>query len=246
MSANNESSSFDVKNLIIPNHIAIIMDGNGRWAKKRNLPRNAGHKEGAKAVAETMKSCSDFGIKYLTLYAFSSENWQRSEEEVSGLMELLNYYLDNKLEEFHKNNIVLRVIGSKHRLNIDILEKISKAEQKTSLNTGLNLVLAIDYGAREEIVLAAKQLVSAVISGEIALSAIDENLFSANLLTKDIPDPDLLIRTSGEIRLSNFLLWQLAYTEFYFTDILWPDFSKKDLYKAIIAFNQRERRYGRN
>ncbi len=228
----------------IPNHVAIILDGNGRWAKKRLLPRNLGHKAGAKAVEDICEDAWNLGIKYLTVYAFSTENWKRPEDEVNALMKLLRNYLVDCIERSNKNNMRVRVIGEKTGLSQDIQESIEKLEKVTEKNTGLNFTIAINYGSRDEITRAVKKIAERVAKGEIAPDSIDMNVISESLDTKGIPDPDLLIRTSGEERLSNFLLWQLAYTEFYFTDVLWPDFNKKELEKAIEKYNGRERRFG--
>lgn len=228
----------------IPNHVAIILDGNGRWAKKRLLPRNLGHKAGAKAVEDICEDAWNLGIKYLTVYAFSTENWKRPEDEVNALMKLLRNYLVDCIERSNKNNMRVRVIGEKTGLSQDIQESIEKLEKVTEKNTGLNFNIAINYGSRDEITRAVKKIAERVAKGEITPDSIDMNVISESLDTKGIPDPDLLIRTSGEERLSNFLLWQLAYTEFYFTDVLWPDFNKKELEKAIEKYNGRERRFG--
>lgn len=228
----------------IPNHVAIILDGNGRWAKKRLLPRNLGHKAGAKAVEDICEDAWNLGIKYLTVYAFSTENWKRPEDEVNALMKLLRNYLVDCIERSNKNNMRVRVIGEKTGLSQDIQESIEKLEKVTEKNTGLNFTIAINYGSRDEITRAVKKIAESVAKGEITPENIDMNVISKSLDTKGIPDPDLLIRTSGEERLSNFLLWQLAYTEFYFTDVLWPDFNKKELEKAIEKYNGRERRFG--
>lgn len=228
----------------LPVHIAIIMDGNGRWAKARLLPRIAGHRKGADAVKEAVKGCITLGIRHLTLYAFSSENWNRSTSEVHDLMELLRYYLEKEITTLHENNVRIRIIGDRERLNPDIKERISQAEQLTRDNTALHLTVALSYGGRQEIVQAAKTLARKAALGEIKAEAVDETLFRQCLYTGDIPDPDLLIRTSGEQRLSNFLLWQSAYAELFFTDVMWPDFTICQLKEAVEAFGRRERRYG--
>ena len=232
------------KMLQIPQHVAIILDGNGRWAKKKHMPRNYGHVQGAKTVEQICEDADSLGIKYLTVYAFSTENWNRPENEVNALMTLLRNYLKDCIKRSNKNNMRVRVIGEKSRLNDDIRNKIDELEEATKNNTGLNFTIAINYGSRDEITRAVKGIAKDVAQGKIDADSIDEAMISERLDTKGIPDPDLLIRTSGEERLSNFLLWQLGYTEFYFTDVLWPDFNKKELEKAIEKYNSRERRFG--
>ncbi|MCW5752466.1 MAG: isoprenyl transferase [Alphaproteobacteria bacterium] len=227
-----------------PCHVAIIMDGNGRWAKARGLPRVAGHRSGADAVRRAIIACRELGVRYLTLYAFSSENWKRPQDEVDDLMGLLRHYLRRELAELHKNNIRVRVIGDRSRLAPDIQGLIGQAEQTTAANDALTLVIAVNYGSHAEIVAAARRIAQEVKEGRLDPAAIDERLFSAHLETVGIPDPDLLIRTSGELRLSNFLLWQAAYSELVFIDTLWPDFDKKHLLEAISEYRRRERRYG--
>lgn len=234
----------DGEELNIPVHVAIIMDGNGRWAKKRLMPRNYGHKAGAKVVEQICEDAHELGIKYLTVYAFSTENWRRSVEEVTGIMNLLRSYLQDCIERASKNNMRVRVIGDRTALDKDIVDKIEELEEKTSIYDGLNFTIALNYGGRDEIRRAVKEIASDVKTGKINPEDIDEQLISSKLDTNDIPDPDLMIRTSGELRLSNYLVWQLAYTEFYFTDVLWPDFNIEDLKEAIRYFNGRERRYG--
>lgn len=236
--------SRDETTLSIPNHVAIILDGNGRWAKKKLLPRNLGHKAGAKAVEDICEDAWNLGIKYLTVYAFSTENWKRPEDEVNALMKLLRNYLKDCIERSNKNNMRVRVIGEKSGLSHDIRDSIEELEKVTEKNTGLNFTIAINYGSRDEITRAVRLIAKRAAAGEINPDAIDMDIISECLDTKGIPDPDLLIRTSGEERLSNFLLWQLAYTEFYFTDVLWPDFDKRELEKAIEKYNGRERRFG--
>lgn len=236
--------SRDETTLNIPNHVAIILDGNGRWAKKRLLPRNLGHKAGAKAVEDICEDAWNLGIKYLTVYAFSTENWKRPEDEVNALMKLLRNYLTDCIERSNKNNMRVRVIGEKSGLSQDIRDSIEELEKVTEKNTGLNFTIAINYGSRDEITRAVRTIAKRAAAGEITPDSIDMDIISESLDTKGIPDPDLLIRTSGEERLSNFLLWQLAYTEFYFTDVLWPDFDKKELKRAIEKYNGRERRFG--
>jgi len=228
----------------VPTHIAIIMDGNGRWAKKRMLPRVAGHRKGAEAVRETVKACGAIGVDFLTLYAFSSENWKRPADEVDDLMGLLRLYLRKELKDLHKNNVQIRFIGETDALASDIKDLIAEAERKTKENTGLTLVIALNYGSRAELVHAAKRIAIAVQSGDMAISDITEDQVSDHLFTKTIPDPDIIIRTSGEQRLSNFLLWQSAYSELLFIDVLWPDFNRAALESAIDEYNRRDRRFG--
>lgn len=228
----------------IPNHIAIVMDGNGRWATARGLSRIAGHKAGTDAAHEVVAACNKLGVKYLTLYAFSSENWQRPPEEIHNLMTLLRYYLKNEGQSLHRNNVKIQVIGNISKLDEDIRQYIQLLSELTKANTGLHLILALSYGSREEITEAARNLAMDYKAGKISLEDFGSDQFSNYLYTKNIPDPDLLIRTSGEQRVSNFLIWQMAYTEFYFSPVLWPDFTKKDLNQAIKEFNKRERRYG--
>jgi undecaprenyl diphosphate synthase len=227
-----------------PKHVAIIMDGNGRWAKARGLPRTAGHRKGVEAVRRTVEAARELGIPYLTMFGFSSENWRRPEGEVFDLMQLLRFYLRSEIAELHKNGVRLRVIGDRAKLSGDIVTMIEKAEELTRNNTELNLIIALSYGARQEIVEATRQMVRDALEGRLSPEEITEESFSARLLTRDVPDPDLLVRTSGEQRISNFLLWQSAYTELVFVDTLWPDFTKRDLEDAIREFNRRDRRYG--
>ncbi|WP_233196327.1 isoprenyl transferase [Chromobacterium sinusclupearum] len=222
-----------------PRHIAIIMDGNGRWAKKRFLPRVAGHKRGLDAVREIVKACKELGVGYLTLFAFSTENWRRPQEEVSFLMELFLRALDNEVERLHGNNIRLKVLGSRERFSAELCERIDRAEQKTAGNDGLVLSIAADYGGRWDIVQAANQLLRQ------GATEITEEALSRQLTMSWAPEPDLFIRTGGEQRISNFLLWQLAYSELYFTDLLWPDFDRAALEQAVSSYWQRERRFGR-
>lgn len=229
---------------ILPKHIAIIMDGNGRWAKKRLLPRNVGHKAGVEAIRGIVKHCDKIGVKYLTLYAFSTENWSRSEDEVSGLMKLLAIYLDKETRELIKNNVIINYIGDISRLAPEIQQKLEKAKEDSRNNTGVVLTFALNYGSRDEIINAVKNISEEVKKGNINKEEIDEQLFSKFLYTSNIPDPDLMIRPSGEKRISNFLLWQSAYTEFYYDDILWPDFKPHDLDKAIEEYQKRDRRFG--
>lgn len=227
-----------------PEHIAIIMDGNGRWAKKRVMPKVVGHKRGAAVVRACVEDCIDLGIKYLTLYAFSSENWNRPLDEVNDLMGLLKHYLTSEIEELHSKNIRIAFIGNRKSLGPNIIKLIEEAEEKTCNNTRLCLTLALSYGGRAEIVDAVRTVAEKVRDGEISSEDISEDLFASHLDTSDIPDPDLIIRTSGEKRISNFLLWQIAYTEFVFLDVLWPDFNRDALVEAIEEFQGRERRYG--
>ena len=226
-------------------HLAIIMDGNGRWATKRGLPRSMGHKKGAEVVKEITRAAGELGIKFLTLYAFSTENWNRSEDEVQTLMGLLRDYLKSDLKEVQENNVRIRFIGEREMLDADIVQKMAEIESETLKNMGMTLCIALSYGSRQEIVNAVKKTAALVKEGDISLNDIDVKLFSDMLYTKDMPDPDLVVRTSGEQRISNYLLWQIAYSEFYFTDVLWPDFNKKLLEDIIAEFNKRERRYGK-
>jgi undecaprenyl diphosphate synthase len=227
-----------------PVHVAIIMDGNGRWAKQRSLPRIAGHRRGAEAVRRAVTAAGEFGIAYLTLFGFSSENWKRPAGEVDDLMGLLRHYIRAEIAELHTKRVRLRVIGDRTRLPADIVTLIDNAEALTAGNTGLRLTIALSYGGRAEIARAARDIAAAVKSGEIAPEQVDETLFARHLLTADIPDPDLVIRTSGEQRISNFLLWQTAYSELVFIDTLWPDFGKSDFERALRDYHGRERRYG--
>ena len=227
-----------------PLHVAIIMDGNGRWATSRGLPRVAGHKRGAEAVRRTIVAAAELGIGYLTLFGFSSENWKRPPAEVDDLMGLLRHYLRGEIAELHRNGVRLRVIGDRSRLAPDIVALIENAEATTAGNGGLNLVVALSYGSRAEIAAAMRTLAARVAAGELQPAAIDEETVASALWTSGIPDPDLIIRSSGEKRISNFLLWQAAYAEFVFTDTLWPDFGKDELIAAIDEYQRRERRYG--
>lgn len=227
-----------------PAHVAIIMDGNGRWAQARGLPRIAGHRRGGEAVRRTVRAAGELGIRYLTLFGFSSENWKRPAEEVDDLMGLLRHYLRGEVAELHRNNVRVRVIGDRDRLARDIVTLIDNTETLTAGNSGLNLSVALSYGGRAEIAGAARRIAEATVAGRLDATGIDETVFARYLLTADMPDPDLVIRTSGEQRLSNFLLWQTAYSEFVFIDTLWPDFAKADLERALSEFHSRERRYG--
>ncbi len=236
--------NIDGEILNIPQHVAIIMDGNGRWAKKRLLPRNMGHKAGAKVVEQICEDAYNLGIKYLTVYAFSTENWKRSTQEVTGIMNLLRNYLKDCIERASKNDMRVRIIGDRSALDKDIVERIDELEKKTACYDGLNFTIALNYGGRDELVRAVKKIAADAENGIISDRDIDEELIGSYLDTKELPDPDLLIRTSGELRTSNFLIWQLAYTEFYFTDVLWPDFDVEELKRAVRYYNGRERRYG--
>jgi undecaprenyl diphosphate synthase len=227
-----------------PKHVAIILDGNGRWAKKRMLPRKAGHVAGSKTVEKICEDAYNLGIQYLTVYAFSTENWKRPKDEVDALMKLLRQYLKDCIKRSTKNNMCVRVIGDITPLDEDMKESIRELEDATKDNTGLHFQVALNYGSRDEMIRSMRALAQDVKAGKVSPEELTEEYFSDYLDTRGIPDPDLLIRTSGEQRLSNFMLWQLAYTEFYFTDVLWPDFDKKELQKAIDYYNGRERRYG--
>ncbi len=227
-----------------PRHIAIIMDGNGRWAKARGLPRIAGHRRGVEAVRRTIKAAIADGIRYLTLYGFSSENWNRPASEVRDLMDLLRHYLHSEITELHEQGVRLRFIGDRPRLPADIIAQIDHAERRTAGNTVFTLVIALSYGSRDEILAAARRMAARAAQGDLDPDAIGQEEFSRHLLTGDIPDPDLVIRTSGEQRLSNFLLWQSAYAELVFTKCLWPDFDAETLRAAVSEYCQRERRFG--
>ena len=231
-------------NFVIPSHIAIIMDGNGRWAKARGLPRIAGHKEGAVAVRLAIENAIKYGVRYLTLFSFSSENWKRPIDEVNDLMGLLRRYLRSEIAELHKNGVRLRVIGDRLDLSSDIIDLIEDCERRTVNNATLDLVIALSYGSRNELTNAFRILAKKVVAGKINIDEIDESVISSYLDTSDIPDPDLLIRTSGEKRVSNFLLWQLAYAELIFIDCLWPDFGEAEFENAIFEFSHRDRRFG--
>lgn len=228
----------------IPQHVAIILDGNGRWAKAKGMPRNYGHAQGSKNVEKICEEAWCMGIKYLTVYAFSTENWNRPKEEVNALMKLLRNYMKTCLKTAAKNDMKVRVIGDITKLDEDIQKRILELEEATKNNGGLNFQIAINYGSRDEITRAVRTLAEDVKEGKLMPEEVNEACIERYLDTHDIPDPDLLIRTSGEQRLSNYLLWQLAYTEFYFTDVPWPDFSKRELEKAIEQYNRRDRRYG--
>lgn len=229
----------------IPNHVAIILDGNGRWAKSKGMPRNYGHRQGAKNVETICQAAHDLGIKYLTFYAFSTENWNRPKDEVDALMKLLHNYMKTCLKTASKNNMRVRVIGDISKLDRETQEQIVELEEKSKIYDGLNMTIAINYGSRDEITRAMKNIALDVEAGKLKVSQIDEKLISGYLDTKELPEPDLIIRTSGEQRLSNYLLWQIAYSELYFTKVLWPDFKKKHLIEAIEEYGERNRRYGK-
>jgi undecaprenyl diphosphate synthase len=233
------------ENLTIPNHIAIIMDGNARWAKSKNLPLKIGHKTGAENLQKIAESCIELGVKFLTVYAFSSENWDRPTDEVNYLMKLLDEYLEKETKILAEKNVKILISGNLEKLASATKSKISSIETETKNNRALTLNVAFSYGSRQEIIDAAKKIALAVSDGEISVGDISEKTFAENLYQPKIPDPDLLIRTAGDYRISNFLLWQAAYTEFYFTKTYWPDFGKKDLLLAINDFNKRERKYGK-
>ena len=228
----------------IPTHVAIIMDGNGRWAKKRNMPRVKGHYEGMQTVKKTTKYASKLGIKYLTLYAFSTENWARPKEEVSYLMDLPEKMFTSFMPELMENNVKVEVIGVVEKLPENTRKAVEDAIEQTKNNTGLKLIFALNYGSKDEIVTAVKRIAQGAANNEYKVEEIDEQLISDNLFTKDTPDPDLLIRTSGEQRISNFLLWQIAYSEFIFTKVAWPDFVEEEFYKALLEYQSRDRRFG--
>jgi len=241
-------SSIELKNIDlenVPKHIAIIMDGNGRWAKDRGLPRIAGHKEGINSVREITRICGEIGVEYLTLYTFSTENWNRPKTEVKALMTLLLSTIKKEIKKLHENNVKFSTIGNIASLPEMTIKGLQAGIDLTVNNTGLNLVLALNYGSRQEILEAVKNIIEQVKKGKLDSTKINEEIFSSYLDTNNYPDPDLLIRTSGELRISNFLLWQCAYTEMYLTDTYWPSFRKKDLFKAILDFQNRERRFGK-
>ncbi|WP_396167818.1 isoprenyl transferase [Flavobacterium sp.] len=229
----------------LPNHLAIIMDGNGRWAKKQGLLRAFGHERGSKSVKDNIKTCADLGIEYLTLYAFSTENWNRPRIEVETLMKLLIKSLRKELKTLQENNVKMNAIGNLEKLPKSAQDELFDVMEKTKHNTKMTLTLALSYGAREEIVNAVRNISNKVKNNIISIDDIDDSIINEHLYTRNLPDVDLLIRTSGEHRISNFLLWQIAYAELYFTDVLWPDFKEKDLYEAIISYQKRERRFGK-
>ena len=228
----------------IPNHVAIILDGNGRWAKKRMMPRQYGHAKGAQVVEQICEDAWNMGIQYLTVYAFSTENWNRPDSEVKILMDIFSKYMVDKLQKVGQKNMKIRFIGERSRLDKAMIEKIENLEESTKDNTGLNFTVALNYGSRDEMVRAMRKMAAEIKEGKLEPEDITEEKYNTYLDTAELPDPDLLIRTSGEQRLSNYLLWQLAYTEFYFTDVPWPDFKKEELVKAIEKYNERDRRYG--
>ena len=230
-------------NITIPKHIGIIMDGNGRWAKKRMLPRNMGHKKGAEVFQDITRYCNELGLEAVTFYAFSTENWKRPEEEVNGIMSLLKEYL-KKAFDYEKENNRIVFLGDKSAFSGELLELMLEIEEKTKDRTGMTLNIALNYGARNEIVTATKEIAQKVKEGGLSVDEITEDVFSDHLYTKGQPDPDFILRPSGEKRISNFLLWQIAYSEFIYMDVLWPDFTRKDLDEAIIEFNRRNRRFG--
>ncbi len=242
--AQNTSNIYSGSEEKVPRHVAIIMDGNGRWANERNLPRYEGHRHGVERVREVAKAAGEIGIQYLTLYAFSKENWARPKEEVGFLMKLLSNYLDAEVREMQKMNIRFRVIGRMGELPVDVQKKIKRNMEQTANNKGLTLLLALSYSSRTEILDACRAIAANVKAGEISLEEINEKMISDSLYTHHVPDPDLLIRTSGELRISNFLLWQISYAELYITDKYWPDFHKDDLVQAVEAYKMRERRFG--
>lgn len=229
----------------VPNHVAIILDGNGRWAKSKGMPRNYGHVQGAKNVEIICEEAYKMGIKFLTVYAFSTENWNRPDDEVEALMKLLRNYLKTCVKTANKNKMRVRIIGDKTRLDQDLQDSIKELEEMSAKNDGLNFTVALNYGSQDEMLRAMNSIKNDIASGKIENQEITKELFESYLDTAELPDPDLLIRTSGEERLSNFLLWQLAYSEFYFADVHWPDFSKEELEKAVEAFNSRNRRFGK-
>ena len=240
----NKNTIYDINLSNVPTHIAIIMDGNGRWAKERLLPRTVGHKAGVEAIRAVTKECSALGVKHLTLYAFSTENWKRPKLEVDALMNLLSTYLNKELKELHKNNVKITTIGDIDVLPGKSLDAIKNAIDITKDNTGLNLNIALNYGSRNDIKNAVVDIVKNCKSGKIDIEDITEDTITKYLSTKSIPDPDLIIRTSGEQRISNFLLWEIAYSEFYFTDVYWPDFDGNEVRKAIYVYQSRDRRFG--
>lgn len=237
-------SSLEIPPQKIPRHIAIIMDGNGRWAEARGLSRREGHKKGAEAAQRTVEALRDMGVEYVTLFTFSSENWQRPASEVSDLLNLIRFYLKKETAEMHKSGARLRVIGNRERLPADIVSLIENAEAVTKDNSKITVVIALSYGGRQDIVFAAKALAARALAGTLDISAIDEEMFAQSLMTQDIPDPDLMIRSGGESRISNFLMWQLSYTELFFTDTLWPDFDQKEIGQALEFYRNRDRRFG--
>ncbi|KYH29892.1 MULTISPECIES: isoprenyl transferase [Clostridium] len=237
-------SNIDIDLNRIPKHIAIIMDGNGRWAKERKMPRTLGHKAGVEAIRDIVKECNNLGVKYLTLYAFSTENWKRPKDEVNALMKLLIEYLKSEIAELNKQNVVVMHIGDISKLPLICQDELNKAYHRTKHNSGLVLNLALNYGGRNELVYAIKGIAQDIKNGDLKIESINEELVSNYLYTKELPDPDIIIRTAGEQRLSNFLLWQCAYSEFWYTNIKWPDFRKTHLREAIYDYQNRDRRFG--
>lgn len=232
------------ENLIIPAHVALILDGNGRWAKKRGLPRQMGHKKGCETVEQIVEDAARIGIKYLTVYGFSTENWKRPEDEIGALMQLFRFYTKRLLKIAKEQNVRVKMIGERSRFAPDIIDGINRLEEETKDNTVMTFIIAVNYGSRDEITRAVKKIMSDFGEGKLSPEDMTEQVFASYLDTAGIPDPDLLIRTSGELRLSNYLLWQLAYSELYVTDCLWPDFSREELLSAIRQYNKRERRFG--
>jgi undecaprenyl diphosphate synthase len=232
-------------NNVLPRHIAIIMDGNGRWAKKKMLPRLFGHKAGVKSLKKIIEYSSDIGIDYLTVYAFSTENWGRPKDEVNGIIKLLFSSIKQYLDELIENNVIIKMIGDRETLSDEILNVFNEVEKKTENNTGMQFIIAFNYGSRSEMIHSVKKIAKECVNETIKIEDIDENLMKSNLYTKDIPDPDFVIRTSGEKRLSNFMLWQISYSELYFTDTYWPDFDKDEYIKALNEYQVRKRRYGK-
>ena len=233
-----------LENLVIPRHVALILDGNGRWAKKRGLPRTAGHRQGCIAVEQIVEDAARLGIEYLTVYGFSTENWKRSAEEVGALMQLFRFYTKRLLKIAGENNVRVKMIGDRYRFAEDIIQGINTLEEETKDNTGLTFIIAVNYGSRDEIRRAVRRMMEDAAAGKITPEEVDEPMIASYLDTAGIPDPDLMVRTSGELRLSNYLLWQLAYAELYVTDCLWPDFDREELIRAIEAYNRRDRRFG--
>ena len=239
-----KNDNFELDMNRIPKHIAIIMDGNGRWAKAKNLPRSMGHKAGVETIRRIIKEADKLGVKYMTFYAFSTENWKRPKDEVDALMKLLVQYLRQELEELHRNSVVIRVLGDISRLPDECVKEIERSKEKTKNNTGIVMNFALNYGGRDEIIRATRFIAESVKKGELNPEDITKEVIESYLYTHDMPDPDIIIRPSGEQRLSNFLLWQCAYSEFWYSNINWPDFKEKDLRKAIFDFQNRERRFG--
>ncbi len=234
----------NLEGMVIPRHVALILDGNGRWARKRGLPRSMGHKEGCATAEKTVELAARLGIEYLTVYGFSTENWKRPAEEVGALMQLFRYYMVRLLKVASDNNVRVRMIGERSRFAVDIIDGINRLESETKDNTGMTFVFAVNYGSRDEITRAVRRISRDCMEGKLSPEAVSEETIASYLDTAGMPDPDLLIRTSGELRLSNYMLWQLAYTEIYVTDCLWPDFDRNEMEQAIIAYNRRDRRYG--